>query len=249
VLTRNAARARLAVVLLDLLAPPLCWSCHSPAVRGEPLCRDCRRSLRFLPPAPVTLRGLKVWAPLAYDGPAADLVKALKFHAAARVAGAMAALIVANAPREGGLREGGLGEGGLREGGRGESAPREGGLREGALLDGALVPVPLHPARYRMGPFNQAALLAGAISTRTGLPLADCLRRAGPDQRQVGRGREARITGAAGSVGAVKAVPRHALLVDDVVTTGATLAACAAALRAAGAEQLRAVAFARTAGR
>jgi predicted amidophosphoribosyltransferase len=44
-------------------------------------------------------------------------------------------------------------------------------------------------------------------------------------------------------------VPRHALLVDDVVTTGATLAACAAALRAAGAEQVRAVAFARTAGR
>jgi ComF family protein len=219
VLTGNAARAKLAVVLLDLLAPPLCWSCHSPAVRGEPLCRDCRRSLRFLPPAPVTLRGLQVWAPLAYDGPAADLVKALKFHAAARVAGAMAALIVANAPREGGL------------------------------LDGALVPVPLHPARHRVRPFNQAALLAGAISTRTGLPLADCMRRAGPDQRQVGRGREARITGAAGSVDAVKAAPLRALLVDDVVTTGATLAACAAALRAAGSEQVRAVAFARTAGR
>ena len=216
-------------MLLDLLAPPLCWSCRSPAVRGEPLCRDCRRSLRFLPPAPVTLRGLQVWAPLAYDGPAADLVKALKFHAAARVAGAMAALIVANAPREGGLREG--------------------GLREGALLDGALVPVPLHPARYRVRPFNQAALLATAISTRTGLPLSDCLRRAGSDQSQVGRGRAARITGAAGSVDAVKAAPLHALLVDDVVTTGATLAACAAALRAAGAEQVRAVAFARTAGR
>jgi predicted amidophosphoribosyltransferase len=44
-------------------------------------------------------------------------------------------------------------------------------------------------------------------------------------------------------------VPANALLVDDVVTTGATLVACAAALRAAGAERVRAIAFARTAGR
>ena len=123
-------------MLLDLLAPPLCWSCRSPAVRGEPLCRDCRRSLRFLPPAPVTLRGLQIWAPLAYDGPAADLVKALKFHAAARVAGAMAALIVANAPRQGGPREGAP-----RDGAPGQGGLPEGGLREDSLLDGALVPV------------------------------------------------------------------------------------------------------------
>ena len=46
-----------------------------------------------------------------------------------------------------------------------------------------------------------------------------------------------------------RSAPRHALLVDDVVTTGATLAACAAALRAAGARHVAAVAFARTAGR
>jgi predicted amidophosphoribosyltransferase len=44
-------------------------------------------------------------------------------------------------------------------------------------------------------------------------------------------------------------VPASALVVDDVVTTGATLAACAEALRQAGAERLSAVAFARTAGR
>jgi predicted amidophosphoribosyltransferase len=204
-------------VLLDLLAPPLCWSCRSLAARGDPLCRTCRRSLRFMGPAPVAVRGLEVWAPVAYDGPAADLVKALKFHAAARLAGDMAAIVVANAPA--------------------------------GLLAGGLVPVPLHPARRRSRPYNQAARLAEAISSRSGLPLADCLRRTGSDARQVGRGRVARLGAAAGSFEAGKPVPPAALLVDDVVTTGATLAACAAALRAAGARQVGAIAFARTAGR
>jgi len=204
-------------VLLDLLAPPLCWSCRSPAGRGDPLCRACRRSLRFLPAAPTALPGLETWAPVAYDGAARDLVKALKFRGAAGVAGAMAALIVANAPA--------------------------------GSLTGTLVPVPLHPARRRTRPYNQATRLAEAISSRADLPLADCLHRIGPDSRQVGRGRSARLDGIAGSFGATAPVPAAALLVDDVVTTGATLAACAAALRAAGTRQVGAIAFARTAGR
>ena len=203
-------------MILDLLAPPLCWSCGAPAARDGPLCRPCRRALRFLGPAPVVLCGLEVWAPLAYDGPAGDLVRALKFHGASRIARAMAALIVANAPA--------------------------------AMLAGDLVPVPLHPARRRARPFNQAALIGSAISGRTGLGLADCLRRAGPDRRQVGRGRAARLTGP-GAIKAAGRPPPTALLVDDVVTTGATLAACAGALREAGSERIRAIAFARTAGR
>lgn len=203
-------------MILDLLAPPLCWSCGAPAARDGPLCRVCRRALRFLGPAPVVLCGLEVWAPLAYDGPAGDLVRALKFHGATRIARAMAALIVANAPA--------------------------------TMLAGDLVPVPLHPARRRARPFNQAALIGSAISGRTGLALADCLRRAGPDRRQVGRGRSARLTGP-GAIEAAARPPPTALLVDDVVTTGATLAACAAALREAGSERIRAIAFARTAGR
>src|SRR3954470_4101215 len=140
---RNAA-----AVLLDLLAPPLCWSCAAPAVRGAGLCAACRRSLRFLGGGPALLCGLAVWAPVAYDGPARELVKALKFHAATGIADEMAALVVANAP------------------------PR--------LLTAPLVPVPLHPARRRIRPFNQAELLARAISARaarTGpaLPIRDCL--------------------------------------------------------------------------
>jgi predicted amidophosphoribosyltransferase len=117
------------------------------------------------------------------------------------------------------------------------------------LLGGALVAVPLHPARLRGRGFNQAALIADALAARTGLARADVLRRAGSQARQVGRDRVARLRGPAGSISADGPVPARALLVDDVVTTGATLAACAAALRAAGAERVAAVAFARTTGR
>ncbi len=206
-------------MLRSLLAPPLCWSCGAPAPRAAPLCRACRRALRFLAPEPVTLSGVVVWAPVAYEGPARDLVKALKFHGATLVAQAMAALIAANAP--------------------------------GRLLAsaGALVPVPLHPARRRRRGFNQAETLAAALGPRVGAPPLDCLRRSGTDRRQVGRGRAARLAGPAGSIGVVGPAPAAALLVDDVVTTGGTLAACAAALRGAGADAIAAVAFARTAGR
>jgi predicted amidophosphoribosyltransferase len=225
-------------VILDLLAPPLCWSCGAPAVRDAPLCRACRRELRFLAPAPVGLHGLEVWAPVAYEGPARELVKALKFHGASRIAREMAALIVANAP------------GAMPHG----AAPAMPAVATpagspGAPSPAALVPVPIHPARRRARPFNQAALIAAAVSVRTGLPVVDCLRRAGPDRRQVGRGRSARLRGVAGSIEAIGRSPPTVLLVDDVVTTGATLVACADALRAAGGECVRAIAFARTAGR
>jgi predicted amidophosphoribosyltransferase len=116
-------------------------------------------------------------------------------------------------------------------------------------LRGALVPVPLHPARRRRRGFNQAERLARALSRRTGLPVADCLVRGGQNLRQVGRDRPARLAGPAGTVSARGRVPARAVLVDDVATTGATLAACAAALRAAGSEEVTALVFARTSGR
>jgi ComF family protein len=118
------------------------------------------------------------------------------------------------------------------------------------LLDNAvLVPVPLHPARLRRRGFNQAERLAAAMAARSPLPVADCLGRAGETRAQVGRGRSARRAAARGSVHARAPVPARALLVDDVITTGSTLAACAAALRDAGAREVAAIAYARTLGR
>ena len=118
------------------------------------------------------------------------------------------------------------------------------------LLAGAtLVPVPLHPRRLRARGYNQAEAIATALGERAQLPLVGCLRREGPAVTQVGRHRAERRAGPAGSIEAVRDAPARVLLVDDVVTTGATLAACQRALREAGACEFAAVVFARTLGR
>ena len=159
------------------------------------------------------------WAAFAYEGPAGALVRALKFGGRAAVADAMAAQIAALAPPE--------------------------------LLRGAVVPVPVHPAHSRRRGINHAAALGRALARRAGLPFADCLVRSGDPRPQVGRGRQARIRGPAGSIAIRVGVdpPSAALLVDDVVTTGATLAACIGALRVAGCQQTTAVVYARTTAR
>jgi predicted amidophosphoribosyltransferase len=114
-----------------------------------------------------------------------------------------------------------------------------------------VVPVPVHPAHARRRGVDHAAALARALARRTGLPFADCLVRSGDPQPQVGRGRQARIRGPAGQVDIRPGVhaPRIALLIDDVITTGATLAACCTTLRVAGCQGIVPIAFARTTAR
>jgi ComF family protein len=200
--------------LVSLLAPPLCWGCGAIARAGQPLCGTCRARLRWLGAEPVALAGLMAWAPVAYEGAARELVRALKYRGAQRLAATMAGQIHANAPP--------------------------------GWLAGTLVPVPLHAARRRRRGYNQAELLGSALARRAGIPLSACLEReAGAPQ--VGRPREQRAHVA--GLHASSPAPALALLVDDVVTTGGTLAACAAALRAAGSVQVAAVAYARTLAR
>ena len=115
------------------------------------------------------------------------------------------------------------------------------------LLTGTtLVPVPLHPARRRARGFDQAARLAHALARRSELTLATCLTRGGTPSRQLGAGRAARLAAGRLAIAAAGSVPPRVALVDDVHTTGATFAACAQALRAAGAQHVVAVAYART---
>ena len=217
-----AVGAELADYLAGLFAPRLCWSCSGLSRRGDPLCGGCRASLHRLAPEPVLLCGIRVWAPVAYSGAARDLVRALKFRGAIALADAMAAQIVANAPP-------------------GRLGPASAGC--------TLVPVPLHPRRLRSRGYNQAAAIADAIGDRAGLPVLRCLSRSGPSITQVGRDRADRRAGPAGSIDVTGEVPGRVLLVDDVVTTGATLGACRDALLARGARDVAAIAFARTIGR
>jgi predicted amidophosphoribosyltransferase len=111
------------------------------------------------------------------------------------------------------------------------------------MLSGSIVPVPAAPPRMRRRGFDPAGELAAALAERLDAPLEFCLERRGSG-RQVGRRRAERV-GHPPRIRACGAAPRSALLIDDVLTTGATLTACARALRAAGSSRVVAVTFAR----
>jgi predicted amidophosphoribosyltransferase len=113
----------------------------------------------------------------------------------------------------------------------------------GHLLGGSVVPVPAAPPRLRRRGFDPAGELAAALGTRLGTPPERCLARRGSGH-QVGRRRAERIRYPP-RVEAVAEAPRSVLLVDDVLTTGATLTACAQALRGAGARRIVALTFTR----
>jgi predicted amidophosphoribosyltransferase len=116
-------------------------------------------------------------------------------------------------------------------------------LVPGHLLGGAVVPVPAAPARLRRRGFDPAGELAAALAARLDADPVACLARHGSGH-QVGRRRADRI-GHPPRIEAIAESPRSVLLIDDVLTTGATLTSCAAALRQAGAKRVVAVTFTR----
>jgi len=114
------------------------------------------------------------------------------------------------------------------------------------LRAGALVPVPPQAARRRARGFDPAGALASALAPRLELPLAPVLSRRDRARRQTRAGRKARRSAGRIVVEAAQPAPPQVLLLDDVHTTGATLDACARALRDAGARDVVAVTYART---
>jgi predicted amidophosphoribosyltransferase len=104
---------------------------------------------------------------------------------------------------------------------------------------------PTSTARRRARGYDQAQVLARAVARHLGVPCRPLLRRHGPSRAQTGRRRVERLADA--PLFATTRRPRaHVLVVDDVVTTGATLHAACRALLAGGAERVRAVAAAAT---
>ncbi len=208
---------------LPRLADPSCGRCGHPLVVNDlppPHERGVRRCrwCDLLPPYVRAVRSA-CWVP---DGPGGSVVHALKYHgwtlAAAGMARRMAALVWPD-----------------------------------DVVDerAALVPVPLSADRRRERGYNQSALLADALAARVGVPVwDDVLVRTRATRSQTRLTPAERLTNVAGAFGAARAsAPRlrgaHLVLVDDVVTTAATLNACAAALVAGGARVVSFVTFGR----
>jgi ComF family protein len=240
--------------LVALVVPPRCAACRAPGRRpADVLCGACRRALPWLAdgaccercalplphigPCPAAGAAFDAaWSAVAYAGTARDAMHALKFSGARPLAEVMAAQIAANAPAA-------L----LPAAAPARSQTRTGSGGAGAhARDVALVAVPAHPVRRRARGFDPAELLARALARRTGIPLARALRRSATASRQLGADRETRRAAAKLGFSAHKPAPRNAILVDDVHTTGATLRACATALRDGGAERVVALTWART---
>jgi len=226
---------RAALAALDLLLPASCLTCDAPV--GEPgqLCTACFQATEFVTEPLCRCCGVpfvhaaqggpdrlcpgcragpppfqRARAALRYDAQARRILLPFKYADRTEIAAALA-----------------------RHMARAGAAL----LREADLL----VPVPLHRRRLRARRYNQAALLARALAAQTGVPaMQDALRRVRHTVPLGERGAEerARILQGAVVVRAERAARlrgRRVLLVDDVMTSGATAAACAGVLREAGA--------------
>lgn len=212
--------------LLELLLPPACAGCGR---YGELLCRRCRGTLRqartpddaFSAADPGMIVGDALQLAIAafqHEGALRRALQRLKYGGSARIALPLA----------------------------GAAAPALEALVE---LSGPLplVPVPVHAARQRQRGYNQAALLAEALGAGAGLPVLDLLERRRATVRQHGLGKVARLHNLRGAFAMRRgvAIPSELILVDDILTTSATLEACAQVLRAGGAASVYGFAIAR----
>jgi ComF family protein len=210
--------------LLDLLMPPACVACGR---SGALMCHRCLSGLQaaprpadaFLAPDAGTVVGEALslaLAAFAYSGPMRRALAALKYTGASRLAPILARAAVPAACRLVAI-----------------SGPA------------TLVPVPVHRERRRARGYNQAELLAREVAKNSSLPVADLLARVRPTTKQHRLNRVARLHNLRGAFAATGRSPPAVILVDDIITTTATLEACASVLREAGADAVYGFAIAR----
>lgn len=226
-----------------LLFPPTCPGCRRHVSQPGTLCAHCWPALRLLERPWCEITGVPFSHDLGDGNVSADAIANPPVFDRARAAVAytdVARRMVQN----------------LKFRDRTELAPWMAGwmMRVGRELMAdcqVVVPVPLHRRRFLMRGFNQAAELARPLAAQGGLDFApQVLRRRKPTRQQVGLAlaqRELNVRGAfeASAEAAIAIRDRRVLLVDDVLTTGATVSACARTLKRAGATGVDVLAFAR----
>jgi ComF family protein len=232
--------------VVDLVLPPTCLACRRPVAAASGLCAACWTKMGFIErpycerlgtPFPNDMAGALLSPAAIADPPAYD-----RARAAARYGDVARELVHL-----------------LKYGDRLDLAKPLGAwmARAGAELlrdADALVPVPLHWSRLWQRRFNQSAALARSVSALSGVPVADhILARVRATPPQVGLGKLER----ARNVQTAFAVPRAArievkgrklVVIDDVLTSGATADACARVLRRAGASRVDVLVLARVVG-
>jgi ComF family protein len=241
----NQSLRRLGVALLDALLPPFCLTCDAAVDSQGALCAGCWRGLHLLSSPLCRVCGVPFLhaGQASADGLCLACLERLPAYGAARAAlryddGARRLLLP------------------FKHGDRTEFASplarlmARSGTEMLARAD-VLAPVPLHWRRLMARRYNQAALLAGRLASASGrLMIPDLLRRTRPTPSLGDKGAEerARILEGAFAIAPQKArqiVGRRVLLVDDVMTSGATAEACTAVLLAAGAAGVDVLAAAR----
>ena len=223
---------------LDALLPPACAGCGAAALAGSALCERCESlvvpiAADACPRCQLHRAGAGACAEIApldaavaavwLEPPVIDWIHAFKYP-----------------PR--GLR--GLAPGPLAL--VAELAARS-ARRAGGPAPELVVPVPLHPRRLRARGFNPALVVARAVARTAAAPVAPtALARLRDTPSQTGLDAAARRRNVRGALRARRSVPPRVWIVDDVITTGATLREAARALLGAGAESVVAVCAART---
>ena len=236
---RGAGRA-----VLDLVLPPLCLKCRAPVAEPQSVCAGCWNALRFLGPPHCAQCGLPfphalgegvkcaaciarpppfvhARAAIAYDDASRDLILSFKHADRLEAVPLFARWIVAAA-------------------------------RDPLADADMLVPVPLHWLRLASRRYNQAAILAHAVAKLTGIPvetglLARAKRTPSQGEMPSARARKKNVVGAFAVAEWAKPrlTGRKIVLVDDVLTTGATLSACAKLLKRNGALTVSSITLAR----